>query len=70
MRDTFQCHQSYDSPLVATVNDSEGDAYFKPYSRRKEIMIGYEKVKAQNALLLKTRGGGSSMPFSDGNTTK
>ena len=52
------------------VNASEEDAYPKPYSRRREIMTGYKKVKAQNALLLKTRGGGSTMPFSEGNTAQ
>jgi hypothetical protein len=65
--DGCHCQQSSDTPIVAMVNDLEGDAFFKPYSRRREIMIGYEKVKAQNALLLKTRGGDSTMPFSDGN---
>ena len=32
------------------------DSYFKPYSRRKEIMIGYAELKAQEALRLKALG--------------
>ena len=65
-----QFHQARDLPLLETANNLEVDAYFKPYSRRKEIMIGYAKVKAQNALLLKTRGEGSTVPFSDGHNSK
>ena len=63
--DGCHCHQS-----SAMVNDSERDAYFEPYSRRREIMIGYEKVKAQNALLLRTRGSDSTMPLSDRKTAQ
>ena len=32
------------------------DWYFKPYSRRNEIMIGYAQLKAQEALRLKVLG--------------
>ena len=40
--DSGQCHQS---SLRGMVYVPEVDAYFKPYSRRKEIMAGYAKVK-------------------------
>lgn len=41
--------------LVGMANAEEVDDYFKPYSRRKEIMLGYAKQKAKEALLEKGR---------------
>ena len=38
------------------MNDAVEDDFFKLYGRRKEIMIGYAKVKEQEALRLKALG--------------
>lgn len=52
---SISCHYRQSS-LLETTKDADADDYFKPYSRWKEIMIGYAKVKAQEAFRLKALG--------------
>ena len=44
------------SSLIKIMRDVKEDDYFKPHSLRKEIMIGYAKVKVKEASLVKALG--------------